>query len=223
MPNIQFQFRRGTASQWTSANPTLASGELGLETDTYQFKIGNGATGWVGLPYVGITGPTGASGGGSGTPGGVDTTVQFNKASSFSGSTGFVYDYTRQRVGIGTQSPTGVLDVCGSGVNPVFLRAPVYSRIAMQDIAAASSVTVSDASSGIHYNITNSAFSGITLPASTTTTQGGVFWVFRNNTPGSLAITVTNNANIPSSQSIPVGNSLTIAISSNANNTFVLF
>jgi hypothetical protein len=62
MPNIQFQFRRGTASQWTSANPVLASGELGLETDTSQFKMGNGSTAWNSLPYGGIQGPTGNTG-----------------------------------------------------------------------------------------------------------------------------------------------------------------
>ena len=37
----QIQVRRGTASQWTSANPTLAAGEWGLETDTLKTKIGN--------------------------------------------------------------------------------------------------------------------------------------------------------------------------------------
>jgi hypothetical protein len=48
----QFQIRRGTASQWTSANPTLASGELGLETDTLLVKVGNGATAWNSLAYI---------------------------------------------------------------------------------------------------------------------------------------------------------------------------
>ena len=43
---VQIQMRRGTASQWTSANPTLAAGEWGLETDTDKFKIGDGSTAW---------------------------------------------------------------------------------------------------------------------------------------------------------------------------------
>lgn len=55
----QFQFRRGTAAQWTAANPILASGEMGLETDTAKFKIGNGATAWISLSYGGLVGPTG--------------------------------------------------------------------------------------------------------------------------------------------------------------------
>jgi hypothetical protein len=65
----QIQVRRGTASQWTSANPTLAAGEWGLETDTLKAKIGNGATAWTSLAYQGagtvtsITAGTGLSGG----------------------------------------------------------------------------------------------------------------------------------------------------------------
>lgn len=48
------QIRRGTAAQWTSANPTLASGEWGLETDTGKVKIGDGTTAWNSEPYVGV-------------------------------------------------------------------------------------------------------------------------------------------------------------------------
>lgn len=75
----QIQIRRGTASQWTSANPTLAAGEQGYETDTGKMKIGNGSTAWNSLAYAitgavgtvtSITAGTGLSGGtitGSGT------------------------------------------------------------------------------------------------------------------------------------------------------------
>ena len=45
------QFRRGTAAAWTTANPILHAGELGFETDTEKFKIGNGTTHWVDLTY----------------------------------------------------------------------------------------------------------------------------------------------------------------------------
>jgi len=48
----QIQVRRGTASQWTSANPTLASGEWGFETDTGKTKIGDGTTAWASLAYA---------------------------------------------------------------------------------------------------------------------------------------------------------------------------
>lgn len=45
------QMRRDTAANWTSTNPTLASGEWGLETDTGMTKIGDGTTAWNSLAY----------------------------------------------------------------------------------------------------------------------------------------------------------------------------
>lgn len=54
----QIQVRRGTASQWTSANPTLAAGEWGFETDTNKLKIGNGTSTWTSLSYA-VTGANG--------------------------------------------------------------------------------------------------------------------------------------------------------------------
>lgn len=48
------QVRRGTAAQWSSANPVLAAGEPGFETDTGVLKIGDGSTAWSSLPvYTG--------------------------------------------------------------------------------------------------------------------------------------------------------------------------
>lgn len=59
---VQIQFRRGTASSWTSANPVLADGEMGIESDTSKFKIGNGTTAWNSLSYGGIQGTAGTNG-----------------------------------------------------------------------------------------------------------------------------------------------------------------
>ena len=47
----RMQQRRGTAAQWTAANPTLAAGEIGFETDTVKFKVGNGSSAWASLKY----------------------------------------------------------------------------------------------------------------------------------------------------------------------------
>jgi hypothetical protein len=49
--NALIQLRRDTAANWTSTNPTLAAGEMGLETDTNLFKIGDGSTAWSALVY----------------------------------------------------------------------------------------------------------------------------------------------------------------------------
>jgi len=49
---VPIQLRRGTAAQAASDNPTLLSGEVGVETDTGKFKIGDGSTAWNSLPYA---------------------------------------------------------------------------------------------------------------------------------------------------------------------------
>ena len=54
------QQRRGTAAEWLSADPVLSSGEIGVETDTLKFKIGDGVTAWSALAYAG--GGSGSSG-----------------------------------------------------------------------------------------------------------------------------------------------------------------
>lgn len=50
----KIQLRRGTAAQWTSANPVLESGEAGYEIDGNRVKIGDGTTAWTALPYTGV-------------------------------------------------------------------------------------------------------------------------------------------------------------------------
>lgn len=52
----QIQLRRDTAANWTSANPTLAEGELAYETDTLKEKLGDGTTAWNSLAYRSNTG-----------------------------------------------------------------------------------------------------------------------------------------------------------------------
>lgn len=41
-----------TAANWQAKNPTLAKGEIGLETDTFKMKFGDGATDWNSLSYI---------------------------------------------------------------------------------------------------------------------------------------------------------------------------
>jgi hypothetical protein len=51
--DVLIEFRRDTAANWTAANPTLAAGEPGYETNTGKLKIGDGATAWNALGYIG--------------------------------------------------------------------------------------------------------------------------------------------------------------------------
>ncbi len=49
------KLRRDTAANWDSVNPVLASGEMGVETDTGLHKFGNGTANWGALSYAAAT------------------------------------------------------------------------------------------------------------------------------------------------------------------------
>lgn len=90
---IKLQVRRGTAANWAAVGVgntvILLPGEIGYETDTGNYKIGDGATVWNSLRYAFpyVTGTASA-----------DTTT-------------LSVDQTNDRVGIGTSSPLSQLHV----------------------------------------------------------------------------------------------------------------
>lgn len=53
--NSKIALRNDTAANWTSKNPVLLKGELGIESDTRKFKFGDGVTAWNTLPYASAT------------------------------------------------------------------------------------------------------------------------------------------------------------------------
>lgn len=57
---LQIRIRRDTSANWTSQNPILGSGELGLDTTLNILKVGDGTTAWSTLPAV-VGGSGGAS------------------------------------------------------------------------------------------------------------------------------------------------------------------
>lgn len=48
----KIQLRRDTEANWTSNNPRLAPGEIGISTDKSNFKIGDGVKNWASLRYI---------------------------------------------------------------------------------------------------------------------------------------------------------------------------
>ena len=178
--NLILQFRKGTSTEWSNVNPTLADGELGLETNTRNFKIGNGLTGWNGLGYGGIQGPQGA---------------------------------------VGTQGPAGG----GGGGSSSSSRVAGYSNV------TTTSLTVASNTYGTHFNITNSAFSTLTLPTITWSNDSNGFWVFRNNTSLFLSVTVTYTTAGSTAPTNPIvitpSNSTTIMVTFPGGSTsnYVLF
>jgi hypothetical protein len=47
----KIQVRRDSSADWTTINPVLSEGEIGFETNTGKFKIGNGSSAWSALDY----------------------------------------------------------------------------------------------------------------------------------------------------------------------------
>jgi hypothetical protein len=82
----RMQQRRGTASQWISTNagagPVLNAGEIGWESDTNRFKIGDGVNNWANLDYFADTNST--------------TVPTFGTSIVFEGATADSYETTLQ-------------------------------------------------------------------------------------------------------------------------------
>jgi hypothetical protein len=84
------QLRRGTTTEWTTSNPILSQGELGLDTTLNKVKCGDGVNLYSVLPYivgsdgaVGVTGPTGSVG-----PTGAEGATGRTGANGATGATG---------------------------------------------------------------------------------------------------------------------------------------
>ena len=97
--NDLITFRKGIASQWTSVNPVLASGEPGYDLTNGVLKIGDGVSNWVALSGIGSSSVGGSSY--VGVRGIISTT---GNLSSFSVSGGY---------------PVGYLDLFQDGVKLV--------------------------------------------------------------------------------------------------------
>ena len=52
MAGARIQFKRATASSWSTNNPVLFAGEIGYETNTGKLKVGDGTTIWNSLSYL---------------------------------------------------------------------------------------------------------------------------------------------------------------------------
>jgi hypothetical protein len=52
--NVTFKLRRDTTANWTTYNPVLQAGEIGIDTTLNKFKIGNGSSAWGILNYANL-------------------------------------------------------------------------------------------------------------------------------------------------------------------------
>ena len=113
---VKVQFRRGTAAEWSAANPVLAQGEAGYEYDTGKFKIGNGTLAWSSLSYSsGVQGPSGPQGA-TGPTGPVST-----QPSTVTGPTGPTGPQGTSINVRGTVAAVVNLPASGNAVNDAFI------------------------------------------------------------------------------------------------------
>jgi hypothetical protein len=173
---------------------------------------------------AGFTGPQGPTGSGGGatitTPGpgylltatGTSTSAIVAQSNMVFSGTSLGLFTTGPRAGLGSAN---ALDVSGS----------VYGRLPVT-IVAGTSLDIS-ANYGTYANsyiyLTNSGFNTITNPSTTSTTQGGTFFQFKNATSSFLSVTMANTVTITSPVIIPPSNAVTLVISPTTTNSFLLF
>lgn len=115
MPFIQLQIRRDSLANWVSNNPVLASGEMGINLDTYQYKLGDGVKTWIQLPYAGIAGPTGAPGASVSTATGTTGATGSIGPTGLTGPTGISSTGTTGSVRVGFTGFTGLTGLSATG------------------------------------------------------------------------------------------------------------
>lgn len=215
MPTIQLQFRRGTAAQWSNANTILAAGEMGIDTSTNQFKIGNGSTAWNSLAYGGLQGATGPIGALSNMTSGSVSTPSLAFTSDLSsgaflpttGAIGFTTaGVERMRVGSNITIPT-----------------PMRARIVTSNITGTSATVDFTNTDGTYYYMTNTGFNALTLTFPGNNVASGAFNVFRNSTASNLSVTLTYSGGGSGITSPLVINSLTSATIVWNGSSYLLF
>ena len=194
----QIQFRRGTSAEWSSANPILAQGELGIDLDVNRFKIGTGVTSWNSLNYTAV----------------FDVVIQspdapivyptFANASGVSaigiastGSTSVVYIPSSGNFGIGTTDATSKLTVAGDLLVSGIITASAFSGDASIAQLNVSGITTLGVTSATNLTSQQLNVSGITTLGVTSVTN---LTAQQLNVSGITTLGVTSTTNLTSQQ-----------------------
>ena len=212
----QIQFRRGTSAEWSSANPILAQGELGIDLDVNRFKIGTGVTSWNSLNYTAV----------------FDVVIQspdapivyptFANASGVSaigiastGSTSVVYIPSSGNFGIGTTDATSKLTVAGDLLVSGIITASAFSgdaSIAQLNVSGITTLGVTSATNltSQQLNVSGITTLGVTSVTNLTAQQLNVY--------GITTLGVTSVTNL-TAQQLNVSGITTLGVTSTTNLT----
>jgi hypothetical protein len=133
---------------------------------------------------------------------------------------------TSTRVGILSNAPRfGFQGNTQTALNAVDIAGQVYGRLPVFIVSTTTlDITTNFAAyANTYFYITNSAFSNVSLPASTATSNGGTFFQLKNATSSYLSVTVNATLTLTSPVVIPPSNAVTLVVSPNAANTMLLF
>jgi len=155
MALVTLRLRRGTASEWASANPILAVGEPGWETDNRQGKVGDGVNAWSNLQYsLGVSSGGGGGGGFSGTI----TASQISDATSLGLSLILAASQTAAQTAIGAVPTSRTINTKPLTSNVVLTAADIglgavnNTADAAKSVLSAATLTTPRTISGVSFN-----------------------------------------------------------------------
>jgi trimeric autotransporter adhesin len=191
----QLQYKTGPTTFGGVANTSVASGNLTF-TNLANLKIDGGVNGYVletdGTGVLNWTAQTG--GGGTGSPGGSNTQVQYNDAGVFGGFAGFTFDETTSILTSpgNINSTSGIFNGDGGGLSNV-VGANVVGTVA----TATAATTAGTVTSAAQPNITSTGtLSSLTVINDITSTSG----IFNGDGGGLSNIAAANVTGLSLSQ-----------------------
>jgi hypothetical protein len=201
---VQIQTRNGTAAEWTAANPTLAAGEMGFETDTKKFKFGNGVTTWDSLSYANSSGTVSSVGqsftGGIVSVAGSPVTSSGTLALTVAGTSGGVPYFSSGTTWASSTALASNALVVGGGAGSapatITTGTGVVSALGVTTNAA-NGIVVKDANSNITTNATFNGFTSVVASGTAITLTAASTPVYNVTGSGGQVIQLPNATTLP--------------------------
>jgi hypothetical protein len=135
---------------------------------------------------------------------------------------------SNSNVGVSTILPRAGLQTNAQtiGIPALDVSGQVYGRLPVHVYTTADALNFNTnfaLYSNTYIYLTNTAFSAVTLPTTTTTASGGTFFQLKNSTPAYLSVTITNTLGLVSPVSIAPSNAITFVISPSTADRMLLF